>query len=178
VNGYSTGWYYVGPTTRLSLDNAITGAAGANDSDCADDGNGGCLEIVVVASRTTSLPNVLPITLWNHFLGGSGDTVCLNRSQFNTLASAGKRVGNLAPRAGGGYAQQTSYYGGDYANSFGTATLYLDDDFKATGFHDFYNFDAHGRTSVSAQAKTAVGALGYLAGGENFSVDYNNGDCR
>lgn len=133
---------------------------------------------IVVTARRTTLPNVLPSTLWNHFLDGSGDTVCLTASQFNTLAGVGRRVGNLAPRAGGRYAQQTSYYGGAYANSFGTATVYLDADRNPVGFHDYYNFDAHGRSSLGAQAKTAIGALGYLAGGKDFSVDYNNGICR
>lgn len=133
---------------------------------------------IVVTARKTTLPNVLPSSLWSHFLDGSGDTVCLTASQFSTLAGAGKQVGNLAPRAGGGYAQQTSYYGGAYANSFGTATVYLDGNRNPVGFHDYYNFDAHGRSSVGAQAKTAIGALGYLAGGKDFSVDYNNGICR
>jgi hypothetical protein len=45
------------------------------------------------------------------------------------------------------------------------------------GFHDDYDFDAHGRESYSAQAMTVVGALGYTAGGDNFSIDYNNGLC-
>ena len=140
-------------------------------------GNAPQNDIVVVAQRTTRLPNVLPRTLWNHFLGGSGDTVCLTSSQFSELASLGKNKG-FAPRAGGGYTQQTSYYGGKYANSFGTATLYLNAGRSPVGFHDFYDFDAHGRDDLSAQAKTAVGALGYLAGGKDFSVDYNSGMCR
>jgi RHS repeat-associated protein len=141
-------------------------------------GKGGCIAPIVVTGRRTTLPNVLPSTLWSHFLGGSGDTVCLTTLQFNTLASTGKRVGNLKPRAGGGYSQQTSYYGGTYANSFGTATVYLDDNYDPAGFHDYYNFDAHGRNSASAQVKTGIGALGYLAGGKDFSIDYNNGICR
>ena len=74
---------------------------------------------------------------------------------------------------GGGYSQETSYY----ANSFGTATVILDEGRRKVGFHDYYNFDAKAR-SLRAQVKTAVGGIGYAYGGSDFTIDYKNGVCR
>jgi hypothetical protein len=94
-----------------------------------------------------------------------------------TLATGGREVKTTKNGSGGGYVQQRSYYGTSVRWTFGSATIFLDSNRNPVGFHDDYDFDAHGRESYSAQAMTVVGALGYTAGGDNFSIDYNNGLC-
>jgi hypothetical protein len=132
--------------------------------------------VTVTAKKTITLPNLLPITFYLHFLDGSGTTVCLSPQQFGTLANTGRARGRTA-LSNGQYAQETSYYGTPYANTFGTAELVLQNSGGgAVGFYDTYDFDMRPR-SVGAEVMTGIGASGYLLIGKNFDIGYNHGDC-
>ena len=137
-------------------------------------------EVVVTGKKKTiTLPNLSPFTFYNHFLDGSGTTVCLTPSQFSTLANTGTPVGNGVVRSDGRIGQRTSYYGTPYALVIGTGTVINDPGTgNAVGFYDSYDFDYRSDRSPLAQLETAMGASGYLRGARNFNTEYNTGDCR
>jgi RHS repeat-associated protein len=133
-------------------------------------------ELQVTAKRRVHLPDLSPLTFYRHFLTGQGDPVCLTGAQFSTLVKTGQPI-SRRPRRDGTIAQETSYYGTPYAKTFGTSTLILTKSGNPIGFHDYYDFDIHARASLQSQVETAGGAAGYLLGGKNFDIDYNNGGC-
>jgi hypothetical protein len=96
----------------------------------------------------------------------------LTPQQFNSVVINGRVISTVRNRNGVGYSQLKSYYGTDLANTFGSATLLLDNDLNPVGFHDTFDFDMHSRPSYGAQIMTIIGAGGYLVGGKGFEVTY------
>ncbi|MDB5972750.1 MAG: repeat-associated core domain protein [Hydrocarboniphaga sp.] len=118
------------------------------------------------------LPDLKPETFYEHFLVGSGRTVVLTEEQFSEVNHQG-HVESAAKNSNGiGYSLLKSFYGTPLANTFGSATISIDDSYSATGFHDTYNFDMHSRPTFKSQVMTGIGATGYIFGAKDFQVVY------
>ncbi len=137
----------------------------------------GTLNQIVVTSSRFSLPDLQPLTFFNHFLDGSGTTVVLTPAQFHQVASRGNVI-RTVPNKNGTYSQLVSYYGvyddsrANLGLTFGSSTLTVDENGFPFGFSDVYDFDEHERSTAFAQFMTWVGARGYYMGGEDFGITY------
>ena len=167
VGGVSAGNSPGGPGDQRGRDESGADGSRKDPSQNADDPN-----VITVTARRTTLPNLNASTFFEHFLGGSGDTVVLTPQQFNSVVINGRVISTVRNKNGVGYSQLKSYYGTSLANTFGSATLLLDDDMSPVGFHDNFDFDMHSRSSYGAQIMTIIGAGGYLVGGKGFEVTY------
>ncbi len=140
--------------------------------------------VIVVTGRRlnrVTLDTIDANTLWDHYLNGSGASVCLTRQQFTDVVGFANVVGRAVPHRedANQTVRQVSFYGTLYENSFGTASIILDRNNLIVGFHDDFDFDFRSDRSVGGQIKTLVGAIaGELqGGGTSFSIDYNNRIC-
>lgn len=118
-----------------------------------------------------------PGALFNRFLKGEGETLCLTDGEFDDLVSIGN-VRKSTRLSNGLLSQQVSYYGTPYENSLGTATIIRSGKNVPIQFYDFYDFDVGRGRSLKGEAATALGSfIGTVAGGQEFAISYNFGTC-
>ncbi|HEX8238736.1 MAG TPA: RHS repeat-associated core domain-containing protein [Allosphingosinicella sp.] len=130
-------------------------------------------DIVVTGFRRASVQfsNIEGATLYKHFVGGHGETLCLTESQFRQVVRYATPTGDM--QRGATYSSSSvSFYGTPLGYVYGGGTMiYENATGNPVGYRDIYNFDFAGRSFFRELATTA-GMLGYLVGGTDFAYGY------
>ncbi|MEA3010834.1 MAG: hypothetical protein QOJ91_2526 [Sphingomonadales bacterium] len=130
-------------------------------------------DIVVTGIRKASVQfqYISGLDLWNHFMNGNGETLCLTKAQFRQIVRYARPTGPMVH--GKAYSSGTvSFYGTPLGYVYGGGTMIYESKSGApVGFRDIYDFDFASRT-WGAEAATTVGMLGYLGGGTDFAYGY------
>ncbi len=105
------------------------------------DGGGGGDTIVVSAKKLPKpLKKITASSLYNHYLSGQGEPVCLSRQQVQNALREATPVGERVAERNGSY-NQSYQFGGDLAWGLGHATVMFDKSGGIIGFSDTYNFN-------------------------------------
>lgn len=146
-----------------------------------NESGGGEGDIIVTGKRWRSFGIAITIsvirfdTMFGHFLGGSGENVCLTGPQFRNIAKHARPIGQKIPFLNDNYARQVVFDNFNYRNTFGTATIYYNQGGSPIGFYDFYNMDPGKGRGFIGETLTQGGSLGYYAGAKDFEIGY---PCR
>jgi RHS repeat-associated protein len=158
----ATAWTFK-PDSLFSIPNA----GGFSSSVPAEEG-----DIVVTAQKASvQFQYISGLDMWNHFMNGNGETLCLNRAQFRQIARYARPTSPMV--RGKTYSMRSvSFYGTPLGYVYGGGTMIYDTKTGTpVGFNDIYNFDFASR-SWGAEAATIIGMLGYAGGGTDFAYGY------
>jgi RHS repeat-associated protein len=170
LGGSSGGARSYGPGGGGGATGGMEGSNGAKPDD----------EIVVTGSRRRKFGVAITVTLiradvlFAHFLGGSGENICLSTGQFLDIAQHAHPTGLKMPYMNGNYAQHVTFDTFNYRNAFGTSTMYFNSMGTPQGFYDLYDMNPQpwGNRSIAGEALTRLGHTGYSVSAEDYEIGY------